>query len=93
MIDGQPAAAMVALVPASDSGRDVIRTPADHDGSFAFHNVPPGDYRLHAWRPGAAPEYADPEVLRALSDRGERLQVAPNGKHKLDLTAFSEVTP
>jgi hypothetical protein len=70
-----------------------MTTPADRDGNFTFHNVPPGDYRLHAWKQGAAPEYADPEVLRALSDRGERLNVAPNGNHKLDLTAFSEVTP
>lgn len=93
VIDGRPAAATVALVPASELGRDLVTTASGPDGSFAFHNVPPGDYRLQAWKQGAAPEYADPEVLRALSDRGERLNVAPNGNHKLDLTAFSEVTP
>jgi hypothetical protein len=48
---------------------------------------------VQAWKRDAEPEYANPEVLRALSNLGERLQVTPNGKHKLDLTAFSEVTP
>lgn len=93
LIDGRPATAAVALVPASDSGRDVMTAFASGDGSFAFLNVPPGDYRLCAWKPGAVPEFTDPEVLRALSDSGERLYVAPGGKQKLDLTAFSEVTP
>ena len=93
VIDGRPSAATVVLMPASEPERNYMTATAGQDGSFTFQNVPPGDYRLHAWKPGAAPEFTDPEVLRALSDRGERLNVAPKGTHKLDLTAFSEVTP
>jgi hypothetical protein len=93
VVDGRPAAAIVALVPVSGSSRDVVTRLAFQAGSFAFRNVPPGEYRVQAWKRDAEPEYANPEVLRALSNLGERLQVTPNGKHKLDLAAFSEVTP
>jgi hypothetical protein len=93
VVEGRPAAAIVALVPVSGSGREVMMTPALQAVGFKFDNVPPGEYRVHAWKQDAEPEYANPEVLRARSNRGERLQVTPNGNHKLDLTAFSEVTP
>jgi hypothetical protein len=84
-------AAVVALVPVTEQWRDVLKSWNSGEGQFTFSMVPPGEYRVHAWKAGNEPEYTNPQVRVLLSTRGEVLNVAPFGKNTLNLSGLSEV--
>ncbi len=84
VIDGRPATAIVTLVPTSGPSDDNLVSYASN-GSFVFPKVPPGEYRAYATKAGTE----DSEVTSATGG-GERVDVVPNGKHKVELTRLTE---
>ena len=59
------------------------RDQADSDGTFALVNVVPGRYTLLAIENGWDLEWANPEILRKFTARGESVTVVPNGKYSV----------
>jgi hypothetical protein len=90
---GSPApGARVMLAPVSEPWRDVKTTHASEQGVYSFTMVPPGEYRVLASKRDVRSEDDDGDAEAALPEGGERLWVAANGKHKLDLTCLSEAS-
>jgi hypothetical protein len=87
--DGNPVAgAQVVLVP-EGKRREVMdlyrASPAGDNGAYQIHGVPPGDYRLFAWRqiePGA---WMDPEFLAPIESRGDKISVSEGGRETRQL--------
>jgi len=82
--------AVVALIPQESErqGQSVFykQTGANQFGSFTFKNVIPGDYKVFAWEdlePGA---YYDPEFMKPLDAKGEKLTIQESGKHTVQAT-------
>jgi hypothetical protein len=48
-----------------------------NSGEFNFQKVPPGDYKLFAWREENGGPWLDPEYLRIYEDRATPLHVEP----------------
>lgn len=85
--DGKPlAGAMIVLVP-EDLERPLLyrRDQSDSDGSFIVRAVTPGKYTLLAIENGWDLEWSLPEVIRPYLVAGETVQVAVDGKYKVDV--------
>lgn len=78
--DGRPAAgAMVLLLPANKGQAQLIRRDqSDLDGSFTFHGVAPGSYRLVAIDNGRDLAYRDPEAVKPYLALGKPVTI-PDG--------------
>jgi len=59
-------------------------------GAFTFSHVPPGKYRLHAWKNVDNVEYGSREVVCALGRDGIPVEVAPGAEVKVDLPKLTE---
>ena len=81
------AGAMVVLVPRNpDGNRDLFRRDqSDLDGTFVFHNVVPGSYRVVAIEDGWDLDWSQPEVIAGYAKRGIPLQVADKAGQNLTL--------
>lgn len=78
--DGKPAMfAQVFLIPASGSEGVKIGF-SDQEGNYTIPNVPPGDYRVHAWT-------SPPSAKEVLSATGDTLSLQPNDQQTLSLEA------
>jgi hypothetical protein len=78
--EGQPAmGAQVFLIPAS-GGEGVKLGFSDQDGNYTIPNVPPGDYRVHAWT-------SPPSAKEVLGVTGDTLSLQPNDQQILSLEA------
>jgi 5-hydroxyisourate hydrolase-like protein (transthyretin family) len=79
------AGAMVVLVPDDPANNRVLfrRDQSDSDGTFALASVVPGRYTLLAIENGWDLEWANPEILRKFTARGESVTVVPNGKYSV----------
>lgn len=88
-IAAESAETFVLLVPES-LARPPLAETADDGGSFSFHDVPPGAYRLHAWRESAEVEYVAPRILRLLVRTGVRVEVKSGSEVTVQLPALSE---
>jgi hypothetical protein len=82
--------AAVVLVPDRDRDRVELfqSVPTDRDGRFVFPNIPPGNYKVFAWEVLEPYSYFDPEVLRAVEQRGRALQLRESSTTSLSLTAI-----
>ena len=91
---GKPlAGAMVVLVPRNpDGNRDLFRRDqSDLDGTFVFHDVVPGSYRVVAIEDGWDLDWSLPEVIAGYAKRGIPLQVVDKAGQYLTLPAPVEV--
>jgi protocatechuate 3,4-dioxygenase beta subunit len=87
----QPAAgATVVLVPQEADRKDqntyYKQTGTDQFGNYSFKNVVPGQYRVFAWEdlePGA---YYDPEFMKPLEAKGEKVTAEESGRHTVAAT-------
>lgn len=78
--EGQPAmGAQVFLIPARGAA-GVKFGFSDQEGNYTIPNVPPGDYRVHAWTSG-------PSAKEVLSATGDMLSLQPNDRQTLSLEA------
>ncbi|HEV3201851.1 MAG TPA: carboxypeptidase regulatory-like domain-containing protein [Bryobacteraceae bacterium] len=81
----------VALLVPEALNRPAETAPVEDSGFFIFQAVPPGAYRLYAWKDFGELEYADPRVLRALAGGGTRVEVKPGAVAAVQLQKLSEV--
>jgi hypothetical protein len=84
--------AQVVLVPdeARRGRTDVYFTAtSDQSGQFTLSNVPPGNYKLFAWEDIPAGAYQYPDFIRRYEDRGQLINVSPNGT----ITANARLIP
>jgi hypothetical protein len=92
---GKPAAGtMIFLLPAvmpadPQRARAASRyTVPDFRGHYAFIGIPPGDYRLLAWKQAAANQNAvlyDPEYLNRFEAQARTVQIEPNSNQTIQL--------
>jgi protocatechuate 3,4-dioxygenase beta subunit len=82
--------ATVVIVPQEADRRDQStffkQTASDQFGNFSFKNVVPGEYKVFAWEdlePGA---YFDPDFMKPLDAKGEKLSVEESGRHTVQVT-------
>jgi hypothetical protein len=81
------AGAMVALVPEAKDQPDRFRNATtDQEGHFRFRNLVPGEYRLFAWED--VPQYAwmDPDYMRELEPKGQRVTVEEGAHPAVQVT-------
>jgi hypothetical protein len=86
------AGAQVVLVPdeARRGRNDAYFTAiSDQNGQFTLSNVPPGNYKLFAWEDIPAGAYQYPDFLRRYEERGQSINVNPNGT----VTANAKLIP
>ncbi len=69
-------------------GKLVRLTRTDTDGHFDFENVPPGDYRLYAWR--NSDFFRDADFAKKFEDQSAAVTVEPHGKHAVALRVIVE---
>jgi protocatechuate 3,4-dioxygenase beta subunit len=72
--DGQPLpGALVVLYPANRA------TPANSDGSYEFHGLPPGEYALFAVEDGTGLEYANAAAIRPYLANARKVRASAGG--------------
>jgi protocatechuate 3,4-dioxygenase beta subunit len=90
--DGRPLAdAQVVLVPEGDrrgSAQLYRSTTTDQSGVFQIRGVTPGEYRLFAWQQAEPGSWLDPEFLKPVESRGEKVAVAESGSESRQLRAI-----
>ncbi len=92
---GNPATdSMIALLPAilptdPQHARASSRfTYPDVRGGYAFIGIPPGSYRLLAWKQSATNQNTvlyDPEYLKRFEEQGHVVEIGPNSKETIQL--------
>jgi hypothetical protein len=83
LTEGKPrGGARVVLVPENRIETDYRLDQSDSDGTFTLGTIPPGDYFLIALQNWDVP-WQDPEVLRRVTLRGERVRIASGGKYNV----------
>jgi hypothetical protein len=67
---------------------------SDSDGSFLWHNVPPGDYLMFAFEEGLPEDYQDPNVVRKLLSKGQPITISAGHREpvRLDMPAAAVKT-
>jgi hypothetical protein len=64
--------------------------PASSDGNFNSPELPPGGYRVLAFKqPNQELEYRNPEAMRAYESEGVLVRLAPAGKETVRLHLIS----
>jgi hypothetical protein len=88
--------ALVALIPQEPERQGQIsfykQTGTDQFGTFGFKNIVPGDYKVFAWEdlePGA---YYDPEFIKPIDSKGEKVTVQEGAKQTVQATLISADT-
>ena len=72
------AAARVAVVPDARNRQDLyIGVMTSSTGRFQLQGVPPGKYKIFAWRDAPAGSWYDPDFLRNYEDKGLSVQIDP----------------
>jgi hypothetical protein len=81
------AGAFVVLAPRDEKPRntDYRLFVSDSDGSFELEGIRPGEYDLFVGPDGPDLEYANPEVVKPLRARGNRLRVEAGGRQVVRL--------
>lgn len=82
----------VVLVPQEKerTGIDAYyqQTTADRSGRFTFRSVPPGEYKVFAWEDVEDTAWLDPEFLKPVEDKGERVTVGEGATGSVQLTVI-----
>jgi protocatechuate 3,4-dioxygenase beta subunit len=64
---------------------------ADQNGRFAARGLPPGSYRVLAWRSGMVDRAPDADTAQRASASGKPVKVEPNGTYQLSITVLDEM--
>ena len=87
---GGPPMVYVYCIPLPDSTGQFTEFPASSDGNFTSPELPPGTYRVLAFRqPNQELEYRNPEAMRAYDSEGVVVRLAPAGKETVRLHLIS----
>jgi hypothetical protein len=81
----------VVLVPDNDRGFRTDRhktAVTDAAGNFALQGIPPGSYRLFAWKDVAPGAWMDREFLRIHESRSEAIVISEGGSHTAQLSVI-----
>jgi hypothetical protein len=84
--DLNPVSAWLVLVSAGSGRRHAYVVTSSGLGRFTLDNLPPGDYKLYAWRKQV--DYGrilyDPDYLRSVESEGQSVHVDPHSKQTVD---------
>lgn len=93
---GKPqAGVLVLLVPAASANleRYTRMDQSDSDGTFTLGRIFPGKYVLMAIQDGWDLEWANPDVLRPLREKGQIIDIAPNDLKKVEVQEIPNLKP
>lgn len=94
--NGTPRAAAVAML-VKEEGWETFGgyrfDQSDGDGTFTFHAVPRGEYRLFAFQGGEPADYDDPDVIRKWFSKAQRVAVTGDPKQTVRIEMFSSTAP
>jgi protocatechuate 3,4-dioxygenase beta subunit len=80
------AGATVVLVPDVKERSELYnKVTTDQEGHFRMRNLVPGEYRLFAWEDVQPYAWMDPDFLRAVESKGERITVAEGSPQTVQL--------
>ena len=83
--------AHVYCVPLPDSPGRFSEVAASADGTFTFLNLPPGGYRVLAFKPAQPSlEFRNPEVIRAYETSGSVVHLTSSGKEHITVPLISK---
>jgi hypothetical protein len=88
LVDGRDSggAARVVLVPEARHRRDLyFALTASSTGRFQLQGIPPGNYKVFAWKEVPDGSWYDPDFVHAYEDRGLPLQIAPGSAEYVEL--------
>jgi hypothetical protein len=78
--------ATVVLVPENRSRTELFQqATTDRTGQFSFRTVVPGEYRVFAWEDVPAYAWMEPDFLRYIESKGERLTVGEGSRPSVQL--------
>jgi hypothetical protein len=81
-----PASVPVVLIPDRRERHDLYKfVLSDAAGRFTFQTVPPGSYRVFAWREIERNSWFDADVLRSYEQYGTPAKLSDSGKITLDV--------
>jgi hypothetical protein len=89
VVDGNSqkfAGATIALVPeARDRMERYANREGDQEGRFRFRNLIPGEYRLFAWEEVPSYAWMDPDYMREIEIKGQKVTVTEGGPQTVQL--------
>jgi hypothetical protein len=92
--DAPAAGATVVLVP-DEARRSVsmfFKTgTTDQTGAFNVKGVAPGEYTVYAWESIESGAWQNPDILKLVDGRGERVKIAKNGTETVQLRVIPEM--
>ena len=65
----------------------------DQDGHFDLRGIAPGDYKLFSWEEAESGSWEDPEFLKPLEDKGEKITFEEGDQKTQNLTAIRTKSP
>jgi hypothetical protein len=79
-------AAQVVLVPEARHRHDLyFALMASATGRFQLQGIPPGSYKVFAWKDALSGSWYDPDFLNAYEERGLPVQIAPGSAEYVEL--------
>jgi hypothetical protein len=83
--------AKVVIVPEVRSRRDLyLAASSTATGRFQLSNIPPGRYKIFAWRNAPEGAWLDPDFLAPHEDRGRILDIQSEAAEFAELTLIAE---
>jgi hypothetical protein len=84
--EARESGARVVLVPEARHRRDLyFALVASSTGRFQLQGIPPGNYKVFAWKDAPNGSWYDPDFLQAYEDRGLPVQIAPGSAEYVEL--------
>jgi len=81
--------AYIYFVPHSEGTGQYQQITADGEGKFNANNIAPGNYLVLAFKKQMNLPYDDVEAMRIYEPKGQKIQLAPGQKEKLELQIIS----
>jgi hypothetical protein len=83
--------AKVVIVPEVRSRRDLyIAASSTNTGRFQMSNIPPGRYKIFAWKNAPEGAWLDPDFLAPHESRGTLLDIQSESAEFAELTLIAE---
>jgi len=87
--------AVTVLIPTDQRDRfDLYKTVAtNQSGSFSFHGIPPGEYKIFSWEDLDSFSFYDPAVLKLYEQNGKPVHFSESSTEIIEVPVISAEGP